>query len=167
MTYRSGKVYSRWIDREVAGGLRLAGVAHAFQLSVENTREVSPNQAPPGSLRHRSAARPQLIGQRAEVADVPTVTIDQYDVVEPVLPDAIHHVGEKGGEGFKAQGDCAGVLHVVWRIARPDGWRHEHRKLLDLAGRPGADLGRGSNVHIDRQVLAVLLGRANRNEHDP
>ena len=147
---------------EHRGGLGLPGVPDRAEVDGEElAQEGLLDELPVVDVRDLVVER-----ERPEPAAVASVAVDEHDLREPRAQAADDLPGQLDQElGRERDGDSE--ADVVRALARPDGRRDDHVPL-GKRGRAQADGLDEERVGADRQVLAVLLERADREDaHGP
>ncbi len=94
---------------------------------------------------------------------VASVAVEEDESSHAVAREARGDVAEQGDVGHRADADGSAVLEVVVREPEREG-RGEEDTFFGRSAFDGAlgNGGHGGGVHAHRQVMAVLLGRAER-----
>src|SRR5207248_704543 len=96
----------------------------------------------------------RLAGHEVDQRGVRAVAVDDQDLLEAVVGDALGNVQAEGDERFRFDVDRAGKVDVVQVEPVGDGGQHEHP-----VGGPAADLQADrlaqEQIDVQRQVPAV------------
>ena len=107
-----------------------------------------------------------VLGERegAEPATVAAMAVDDHDLVEP-RPQAAHDRPGQLEQELRLERHGDAESHVVWAEPGPDGRRNDRVPAREVR-RTQADRLDEQRIGADRQVLAVLLERADGQQAD-
>ena len=93
--------------------------------------------------------------------DHDTLASDDQTFLEPVVRDALRNVQPEVDEDVWFDVDRVGEVDVVAIQSVRDWWQHKHL-VGDAAPDLVTDLLTQKDIHVNRQVMPVLLGRTGR-----
>ena len=93
------------------------------------------------------------------------MAVEQQDFLETVVSQRFRDVEDVVDEMFVLVVDGAGKIHHMARVPVRNGGQHEHF-VGNLPAGAARDLGRADDIHIERQMGAVLFDRAARHNAD-
>lgn len=101
-----------------------------------------------------------------ERGDVAAVAVDRDEVLEAVADERVADLAEDVQEGLRREAHAPGELHVVPGDRHVQRGRDEELEtiLRGKLGGPRAERARDEAVGVEGHVVAVLLGRADRDQ---
>ncbi len=166
MRHRSDGV---WLEEPGDRCLCLASMTDAAAIVVGPLRHLGGDQVPVGECSSADTGVGHHCRRDRDDPGVAAVPVDDHHPLEPVMGDAGRQIPEQAQERFRPHGERARKAEPVGRQPPMNFGQHQRPRIagfVEESCRANGYGGRCVGVRVERQVRAVLLDRADRQQQD-